>query len=118
MIDLENLECRYLLSGLTSSVIAKGLTSPTAMDLLPDGRILIAEQAGTLRIVRNGSLATNPAAMITVDHAGERGLIGVAHDPNFNSNQFFTVMEGNSIINKSAIISQLTNQILMQIYYN
>jgi glucose/arabinose dehydrogenase len=90
---LELLESRRLLSGAAVGVgvgvIASGLNAPTAMDVLPDGRILIAEKGGALRIVRRDALATAP--MIQLDHIdaqGERGLIGVTHDPDFAGNHW------------------------------
>ena len=43
----------------------------------PDGRLLVCEQAGTLRVIKNGALLTTPFVTLTVDPAGERGLIGV-----------------------------------------
>ena len=42
------------------SVITKGLTRPWGLAFLPNGDILVTEMAGTLRIIRNGVLDTNP----------------------------------------------------------
>lgn len=74
-------------SGFTDSLVAAGLTNPTAMALAPDGRIFVCEQAGTLRVIKNGALLPTPFLTVTVDSSGERGLLGVAFDPNFVSNQ-------------------------------
>ncbi|CAN7229835.1 PQQ-dependent sugar dehydrogenase [Rhizobacter sp. LjRoot28] len=63
-----------------------GLTSATAMAQLPDGRLLVAQQTGQLRLVKNGQLVPGPLASFTVDPAGERGLIGVAVHPKFSEN--------------------------------
>ena len=112
MHQIENLESRYLLSGLTSSVIARGLNSPTALDVLPDGRVLITEQAGVLRIIRNGALATSSALQIAVDNAGERGLLGVAHDPNFNSNHFIYLYHTVKAVGNSAAHNEVTRYTL------
>jgi len=73
--------------GFTDSVVAGGLTNPTAMALAPDGRIFVCEQGGTLRVIKNGALLATPFLTVTVDSSGERGLLGVAFDPNFVSNQ-------------------------------
>ena len=43
-------------SGFTDSLVAGGLTNPTAMAVAPDGRIFVCEQAGTLRVIKNGVL--------------------------------------------------------------
>ena len=56
-----------------------------------DGRILIAEEGGTLRVVKDGSLLATPALTIAVNSQGERGLIGVTADPDFATNHFIYV---------------------------
>ena len=68
-----------------------GLANATAFAQAPDGRLFIAEQGGTLRVVKNGALLATPFASIGVDSAGERGLIGVALSPGFASNGFVYV---------------------------
>ena len=70
-------------AGFTDAVVATGLTNPTAMALAPDGRIFVCEQGGTLRVIKNGALLATPFLTVTVDASGERGLLGVAFDPNF-----------------------------------
>ena len=65
-----------------------GLSSATAFAQAPDGRLFVAEQAGTLRVVRNGALLATPFITLPVDPNGERGLIGVALHPQFSSNGF------------------------------
>src|SRR6476620_7829812 len=74
-------------SGFTDSIVASGLTSPTAMALAPDGRIFVCQQGGALRVIKNGVLLSTPFLTVPVDANGERGLLGVALDPNFSSNQ-------------------------------
>src|ERR1043166_9476898 len=78
-------------TGFTDSLVAAGLSNPTAMALAPDGRIFVCEQGGTLRVIKNGVLLANPFLTVTVDSSGERGLLGVAFDPNFVSNQLVDV---------------------------
>src|SRR5215203_7440824 len=78
-------------TGFTDSIVAAGLTDPTAMALAPDGRIFVCEQRGTLRVIKNGVLLPTPFLTVTVDSAGERGLLGIAFDPNFVSNQLVYV---------------------------
>ena len=74
-------------AGFTDSVVAAGLTNPSAMALAPDGRIFVCQQNGALRVIKNGVLLPTPFLTVTVDSQGERGLLGVAFDPNFVSNQ-------------------------------
>ena len=77
-------------SGFTETQIA-GLSNPTAMAFAPDGRLFICEQGGTLRVIKNGALLATPFLTVTVDSSGERGLLGIAFDPNFATNHFLYV---------------------------
>lgn len=78
-------------SGFTDAVVASGLSIPTAMALAPDGRIFVCQQGGALRVIKNGALLPTPFLTVTVDSSGERGLLGIAFDPNFLSNQLIYV---------------------------
>ncbi|MBI4750179.1 MAG: PQQ-dependent sugar dehydrogenase [Acidobacteria bacterium] len=64
---------------------------PTCMAIAPDGRVFVCLQNGTIRVVKNGSLLTSPFATFTVNLSFEQGLIGIAFDPNFATNQFVYV---------------------------
>src|ERR1041385_1083347 len=75
-------------AGFTDSLVAGGLTTPTAMALAPDGRIFVCEQGGSLRVIKNGALLPTPFTTLNVDQDGERGLLGIAFDPNFAGNNF------------------------------
>src|SRR4051812_31987856 len=61
------------------------------MAFAPDGRLFVAEQGGTLRVIKNGTLLSQPFLTVTVNSSGERGLLGVAFDPAFASNGFVYV---------------------------
>jgi len=78
-------------TGFTDSLVAAGLSNPTAMALAPDGRIFVCEQTGALRVIKNGALLPMPFLTVTVDSSGERGLLGIAFDPNFVSNQLIYI---------------------------
>jgi glucose/arabinose dehydrogenase len=78
-------------TGFTDAVVAGGLNNPTAMAFAPDGRIFVCQQGGALRVIKNGVLLPTPFLTVTVDSAGERGLLGIAFDPNFVSNQLVYV---------------------------
>ncbi|MDF2188176.1 PQQ-dependent sugar dehydrogenase [Paraflavitalea sp. CAU 1676] len=69
-------------------LVTGSLTNSTAMAFTPDGRALVCQQNGQLRVVKNGSLLSTPAVTLSVNTSGERGLIGVAVDPNFATNQY------------------------------
>lgn len=68
--------------------VVNGINGGTAMAFLPDGRILVCQQAGQLRVIKNGSLLSTPAITLSVSTSGERGLIGIAVDPNFSTNRY------------------------------
>src|SRR5262245_19318579 len=64
---------------------------PTALAFTPDGRLLIAQKSGALRVYQNGGLLASPALSLgseTLCDELERGLIGVAVDPAFATNHF------------------------------
>src|SRR5688572_30199563 len=94
-LRLEALEDRLNLAvlpvGFTESLVASGLTNPTAMEFAPDGRLFVAQQGGALRVIQNGSLLPTPFVTLPVNASGERGLLGVTFDPNFATNQFVYV---------------------------
>jgi glucose/arabinose dehydrogenase len=61
---------------------------PTAMAFAPDGRLFVCLQGGQLRVIKNGALLATPFVSLSVNSTGERGLLGIAFDPNFSANQF------------------------------
>jgi glucose/arabinose dehydrogenase len=78
-------------AGFVETTVASGLSSPTAMEFAPDGRLFVCLQGGNLRVIKNGVLLPTPFLSLTVDSAGERGLLGIAFDPNFTTNNFVYV---------------------------
>ena len=76
------------------TTIVSGLNQPTAFRFLPDGRILIAEKGGAIKVVQNGQLQTDPLITLIVlqtDTDEERGLLGIEPDPNFATNGYLYV---------------------------
>ena len=61
------------------------------MAFAPDGRLFVCQQGGQLRVIKNGSLLSTPFVSLTVDFSGERGLLGIAFDPNFATNHYLYV---------------------------
>lgn len=67
--------------------VASGLEHPWGIAFLPDGRVLVTERPGRLRIVdRNGTLSQPLAGVPTVAARGQGGLLDVAIDPRFAEN--------------------------------
>src|SRR4051794_37739302 len=78
-------------AGTSDTVVAGGLGGPTSVAMLPDGRLLVTSQGGTLWLVQaNGSksVALDLAAVSRICSTGEEGLLGVTPDPFFASNGF------------------------------
>jgi len=69
-------------------LVANGISNPTVMAFAPDGRLFVAQQTGALRIIENGALLSTPFITLNVNSSGERGLLGIAFDPAFNTNHF------------------------------
>jgi aldose sugar dehydrogenase len=68
--------------------VASGLSHPWGLAFLPDGRMLVTERAGRLRIVSaNGQLSPPVAGVPQVAARGQGGLLDVAVDPNFAENR-------------------------------
>ena len=96
--SLEPLEYRLapadLPAGFSEAVMASGLSSATTFELSPDGKLFVAEQAGTLEVWQNGSrLQSNffRDTPLSVSSSGERGLLGIAFHPNYASNRYVYV---------------------------
>ena len=79
--------------GLVS--VKAGFTQPVAIASAGDGsgRLFVVEQAGRIRIIRNGTLLAAPFLDISarVSCCGERGLLGLAFHPSYRSNGRFYV---------------------------
>jgi glucose/arabinose dehydrogenase len=82
--------------------IATGLDIPWEIAFLPDGRALITERPGTVRLLsRDHRLRAQPVARVEVNAIGEGGLLGAAVDPDFERNRFVylyrTTTSGNEV---------------------
>jgi glucose/arabinose dehydrogenase len=69
------------------------LNNPTAIAFAPARRMLITTDAGRLRVAVDGVLESGPALNLSnrICSNGERGMLGVAVDPEFSSNKFIYV---------------------------
>ncbi|MDP2136491.1 MAG: PQQ-dependent sugar dehydrogenase [Candidatus Didemnitutus sp.] len=68
-------------------IVADGLSTPWAIDFLPDGRMLVTEKPGRLRVIENGRLQPEPVHGIpAVRDAGQGGLLEVAVHPRYAEN--------------------------------
>ncbi len=77
---------------LQVETVATGLDTPWAIDWLPDGRALVTERPGRVRLLdEDGTLQEEPVGFVedVVETDGsESGLLGLAIDPEFEQNPF------------------------------
>ncbi len=76
------------LGPLKVTTVVKNLANPWGMAFLPDGRILITERPGRLRIYSQGQISAPVTGTPAVYNQGQGGLLDVAIDPNFSQNQW------------------------------
>ena len=68
--------------------VASGLANPWALAFLPDGRMLVTEREGRLRVVTpDGTLSEPVSGLPEVSAVGQGGLLDVALHPSFSSNR-------------------------------
>ncbi len=71
-----------------------GLDRPTQLATTPDGRLLVTQQAGAVRVVQDGRLLDEPFVSVDVylpefdDRTVELGLVGIAVDPRFEQEPY------------------------------
>ena len=85
----------YKQPGFSETVVFSGLTNPTVVRFLPDGRVLVAEKSGLIKLFPN--LTTNTYTVVAdlrteVHNFWDRGLLGLAIDPNFATNNYIYVL--------------------------
>ena len=73
---------------VTTETVAEGLDHPWALAFLPDGRVLVTERPGRLRIVSPTGQVSEPLGGVPrVQAQGQGGLLDVAVDPKFSENR-------------------------------
>jgi glucose/arabinose dehydrogenase len=71
-----------------ATVVTSALSSPWGVASLPDGRLLVTEKAGTMRIVSPaGTVSAAITGLPAVNPAGQGGLLGLCLDPSFSTNR-------------------------------
>lgn len=75
--------------------VARGLENPWGFAFLPDGRILVTERPGMMRVVKDGKLSSPLGNVPKVFDSGQGGLLDVTLDPEFARNRmiYFTYAE-------------------------
>lgn len=73
---------------VTTEVVAQGLANPWGFEFLPDGRIIVTERPGRVRIVsRAGELSRPLGGVPAVQASGQGGMLDIALDPDFPRNR-------------------------------
>jgi glucose/arabinose dehydrogenase len=70
------------------TVLTEGLVRPWGITSLPDGRFLITEKKGVMRIAsEDGALSGEITGLPAVNDKGQGGLLGLTIDPDFSNNR-------------------------------
>src|SRR3954453_21289698 len=78
--------------GASVQTVLTGMVLPVAMAFDPSGRLFYTEKdTGNVRLFTNNALQPSPVITFNVDGNFERGLLGIAVDPAFNSNHYIYV---------------------------
>jgi len=95
-------------AGPRLETLATGLEVPWEMAFLPDGRALVTERPGRVRLLsREGRVRSEPVAEVEVSAVGEGGLLGVAVDPAFARNRFvylFRTVEDGNVVSRHRLV--------------
>ncbi|HRP86099.1 MAG TPA: PQQ-dependent sugar dehydrogenase [Gammaproteobacteria bacterium] len=87
--------------------VAEGLEHPWSIAFLPDGRMLVTERAGRLRIIENGRLLDEPVRGVPPAHVrSQAGLFEVALDPDYADNGwlYLTLAHGTAAANSTRVV--------------
>ena len=72
--------------GLRTEVVAKGLQNPWGLAFIGDGRMLVTERPGRMRVVQaDGQVGAPLAGLPPVEAVGQGGLAGCDHRPRFRA---------------------------------
>ncbi len=72
----------------TKTVLVENLNEPMEFELLPDGRVLIIERKGDIKLLNPEDQAIRTIHHLEVWHEYEDGLLGITLDPNFSDNRW------------------------------
>jgi glucose/arabinose dehydrogenase len=81
--------------GFQEKIVFSGLTNPTAVRFAPDGRVFVAEKRGVIKVF-DSLTDTSPDVFADLNanvyNFWDRGLLGMALDPNFAANPYVYVL--------------------------
>lgn len=91
----DRVQAATLPAGFQETIVFSGLTNPANIKFSPDGRVFIAEKSGLIKVFDN---LTDTSPTIFADlrtnthNFWDRGMLGMALDPNFPSNPYVYVL--------------------------
>lgn len=74
--------------GFAGETVYDNIPQPIDFAFAPDGRVFVATLGGAVRIIEGGVLLGTPFYTVPANSNGERGLVGLAFDPNFATNHY------------------------------
>ena len=91
---------------VTVEVWVKNLEVPWSLVFLPDGRALVSERPGRIRLIQDGNLQEKPYLSVDAARVGEAGLMGIAVHPQFPMEPYiyamYTYRKGGDLLNRVA----------------
>ncbi len=76
-------------AGVVATTMVSGLSEPTALSILPDGRLVVLEKRGTVRLwTPSAGLLPSPVLTLPTCTTSEMGLLGIVADPDVPTNGF------------------------------
>jgi glucose/arabinose dehydrogenase len=69
-------------------IFASGFNTPMAMEFSPDGRLFVLEKSGNVKVIPAGGGAASTFLTLSVDQNTERGLLGIAFDPQWSTQKY------------------------------
>jgi glucose/arabinose dehydrogenase/PKD repeat protein len=88
-------DASVLPSGFQDTVVLSGMTNPTVVQFAPDGRIFVGQKNGVIKVfssLTDTSPVTFANLSTEVDDYWDRGLLGLALDPNFPTRPYVYVL--------------------------
>ena len=78
-----------------NEILATGFDLPTAIKFLPDGRMLVVELQGTIKVLPPPYTQADPTPFLHLTNVGsagvQQGIYDIALDPNFATNHFYYI---------------------------
>jgi glucose/arabinose dehydrogenase len=106
-------------SEFDKTIIAHGLDDPTSFRFAPNGDIYIGEQAGAIKVFRNGSVITLGSVSAVNDH--EKGLLGIELDKNFATNHYlyasYTNVDGYARLSRFTVVNDTLDMASEFVFY-